>query len=174
MDSLPNEILKQLLPPEPDLDALDLDAPATGSRRQPRKPAKLSDHWSTALLLERAAYLRKLARNGDGSESETLKQYPGHCAMLSFRSRDGQAEVHENFADVFYVLDGRATLVTGGTVAEAVSVGPGETRGSSVIEGTRQELRAGDVAHVPAGMPHQMLVAGDKTITCLVIKIQEN
>ncbi len=94
--------------------------------------------------------------------------------MLSFRSSNGEAEIHENFADVFYVLDGRATLVTGGRVAGAVSIGPGETRGASVEGGRPQELRAGDVAHVPAGMPHQMLVAGDKTVTCMVIKIQEN
>jgi len=45
---------------------------------------------------------------GDGAASETLREYPGHCAMLLFRSRDGAAEVHENFADVFYVLDGHA------------------------------------------------------------------
>ena len=36
----------------------------------------------------------------------------------------------------------------------------------------RQELRAGDVAHVPAGVPHQMLVSGEQTISCLVVKIQ--
>jgi quercetin dioxygenase-like cupin family protein len=93
--------------------------------------------------------------------------------MLSFRSRDGEAELHENFADVFYVLDGRATLVTGGTVAGAHRIGPGEMRGSSVEGGARQELRAGDVAHVPAGVPHQMLVVGEKTVTCLVMKVQE-
>jgi uncharacterized RmlC-like cupin family protein len=40
--------------------------------------------------------------------------------------------------------------------------------------GARQELRAGDVAHVPAGVPHQMLVSGEQTISCLVVKIQEN
>lgn len=169
MDSLPNEIWKELLPAEQDADAL-----AATPQSAQKRPASHSDHWSTALLLERAAYLRKLAKNGDGAESETLKEYPRHCAMLLFRSRDSGAEVHENFADLFYVLDGRATLVTGGTVTGAVTVGPGERRGSMVEGGTRQELRAGDVAHVPAGMPHQMLVAGDKTVTCLVIKIQES
>jgi mannose-6-phosphate isomerase-like protein (cupin superfamily) len=126
------------------------------------------------VLLERAAYLRKLAKNGDGSASETLKEYARHCAMLSFRGRDGEAEVHENFADVFYVLEGRATLVTGGAVVGARFTGPGETRGSSVEGGARQELRTGDVAHVPAGLPHQMLVTSDKTVTCLVMKIEEN
>jgi quercetin dioxygenase-like cupin family protein len=166
MDSLSKEILKELLPAEK-----EIVPPPSTARVGPRSPV---DHWSAAVLLERAAYLRELARHGDGSASETLKEYPQHYAMLSFRSRDGVAELHENFADVFYVLDGRATLVTGGTVAGAHRVGPGEVRGSSVEGGARQELRAGDVAHVPAGVPHQMLVAGEKTVTCLVMKVQEN
>jgi uncharacterized RmlC-like cupin family protein len=126
------------------------------------------------VLLERGSYLRKLAKAGDGQASETLKEYPQHATMLSFRSRDGEAELHENFADVFYVLDGRATLVTGGKVAGARTIGPGEIRGERVEAGTRQELRAGDVAHVPAGVPHQMLVASDKTFTAFVVKIREN
>jgi len=91
--------------------------------------------------------------------------------MLSFRNRDGQAEVHENFADLFYVLEGRATLVTGGKVTGAKTVAPGEMRGDAIEGGSRQELRPGDLAHVPAGLPHQMLVASDKTVTCFVLKI---
>ena len=131
------------------------------------------DHWSPAVLLERAAYLRQMAKHGDGSAGETLKEFPQHFAMLSFRSRDGEAEIHQNFADLFYVVGGSATLVTGGTVAGARTVGPGETRGDSIEGGTRLELRVGDVAHVPAGLPHQMQVASDKSITCFVLKIQE-
>jgi mannose-6-phosphate isomerase-like protein (cupin superfamily) len=131
------------------------------------------DHWSPAVLLERAAYLRKMAKHGDGSASETLKEYPQHFAMLSFRSRSGGVEVHERFADLFCVMAGSATLVTGGVVEGARVVGPGETRGKSIDGGTKQKLRAGDVAHIPAGTPHQMLLTGDETITSLVMKVQE-
>ena len=168
MDKIKNQILKELLPVEKDV------APAAArARAKGQKPALQLDHWSSAVLLERAAYLHKLARQGDGSAGETLKEYPRHCAMLSCRCRDGEAEIHENFADVFYVLDGRTTLVTGGTIVGARLTKPGETRGSSIEGGVRQELRAGDVAHVPAGLPHQMLLAGEQTVTCLVMKMQE-
>lgn len=139
----------------------------------PRGPKNPVDHWTPPLLLERAAYLRKLAKHGDGSASETLKEYPQHCAMLSFRSRSGEVEVHDRFADLFVVLAGAATLVTGGTVTGARIVGPGETRGDAIAGGTLQNLRPGDVAHVPAGTPHQMLLKGDETITSLVMKVQE-
>ena len=70
------------------------------------------------MLLERAAYLRKLARAGDGQASETLHEYPQHRAMLSFRSRNGEVEVHEKWADLFFVMAGAATLVTGAACAE--------------------------------------------------------
>ena len=151
MDLLSNAILKDV-----DLDEV---SPKAGA---PKNPV---DHWSLAVLLERAAYLRKLAKHGDGSASETLKEYPQHCAMLSFRSRDGEVEVHERFADLFCVLAGKATLVTGGVVNGARSIAPGETRGVSIDGGARQTLRAGDVAHVPAGTPHQMLVKAEDTFT---------
>ncbi len=159
MDLLSREILKDV--------NLDDVSPKTIQAKNP------VDHWSPAVLLERAAYLRKLAKHGDGSASETLKEYPRHCAMLSFRSRDGEAEVHEKFADLFCVLAGKATLVTGGVVNGVRTVAPGETRGTSIEGGARQTMRAGDFAHVPAGTPHQMLVKAEDTITCLVMKVRE-
>ncbi|HME59379.1 MAG TPA: cupin domain-containing protein [Terracidiphilus sp.] len=172
MDKIAKAILKEVLPAEKDI------APPAVAQAGRKKPALHLDHWTSAILLERAAYLHKLARQGDGSAGETLKEYPRHCAMLSFRGRDGEAEAHENFADVFYVLEGRATMVTGGRVAGARLIKQGETRGDSIecgIEGgAQQDLRAGDVAHVPAGLPHQMLVAGEQTVTCLVMKVEEN
>ncbi len=140
---------------------------------RPQKPKNPVDHWSHAVLLERGAYLRKMARFGDGSASETLKEYPQHAAMLSFRSRSSEADIHERFADLFIVLSGAATLVVGGTVAGARLAAPGETRGASIEGGVRQNLRPGDVAHVPAGTPHQMLLKGEETFTCLVMKVQE-
>ena len=148
----------------------DVALEAAVPRHEQRGPA---DHWAPHILLERAAYLRKMAKAGNGSASETLREYPRHKAMLSFRSRSGEVEVHENFADLFCVLAGSATLITGGAVVGARAVGPGETRGDSIEGGARQDLKAGDVAHVPAGTPHQMLLSGDRTVTCFVLKIQE-
>jgi len=151
------------------LREVSLDDVAPKSKA-PKNPV---DHWSPAVLLERAAYLRKIAKLGDGSASETLREYPQHFAMLSFRSRSGEVEVHERWADLFCVLAGSATLVTGGVMDGAKTVGPGETRGKSIEGGVKQRLRAGDVAHVPAGTPHQMLLSGDETITTLVMKVEE-
>ena len=131
------------------------------------------DHTTRPVLMERAAYLKQMARASEGSASEVLKEYPRHNIQLSVRLRSGIAELHEQFADIFIVLDGRATLVTGGTIVKPQTTGPGEVRGTIVEGGTRQELRAGDVAHIAPGTPHQILLAGDATFSAMVIKVQE-
>lgn len=132
-----------------------------------------SDHWSTAQLLERAKHLQALAAKGDGSASETLEKYPHHYTMLAFRQSNGSGELHQNYADVFYIVDGHATLVTGGNLVDQKTTGPGEIRGKSVEGGSRQELKAGDMAHIPAGMPHQMLLEAGTTVTYFVLKVEE-
>jgi mannose-6-phosphate isomerase-like protein (cupin superfamily) len=132
-----------------------------------------TDHWYPAQLVERAKHLRELAAQGDGSASETLVKYPHHYTMLAFRGRSGGGELHQNFADFFYIVDGHATLTTGGEVVDAKTTAPGEIRGTSVKGGTSQDLRTGDVVHIPAGVPHQMLVAEGDSVTYFVVKVQE-
>jgi mannose-6-phosphate isomerase-like protein (cupin superfamily) len=165
MDDFSKTILKELLPREKEVRA---------PKRKKREDEIALDHLAAPVLLERAAYLRKLAKLSEGTASEVLKTYPQHAIHLLVRSRDGGAEQHARFADLFIVLDGRAALATGGTIKGARTIAPGEIRGDAVEGGTRQELRAGDIAHVPAGLPHQMLVAGDRPVTCLVIKIEQS
>jgi mannose-6-phosphate isomerase-like protein (cupin superfamily) len=166
MDDFSRAILRELLPAEKE--------PPRAKKSKHDRDESVLDHLAAPILLERAAYLRKLARLSQGSASEVLKEYPGHAIHLLVRSRDGGAEQHEQFADLFIVVDGRAVLVTGGAIADATVIAPGEVRGSSVVGGSLQELRAGDLAHVPAGLPHQMLVSGDKFVTCLVLKIAQD
>jgi len=142
---------------------------ATGAFAQ----SMISDRWSREQLLERARHLRELAAQGDGSASETLEKYPHHYTMLAFRNQSGGGELHENFADLFTIVDGHATLVTGGELVDAKTIAPGELRGSSVQGGTRQELHPGDEVHIPAGMPHRMLLEPGATVTYFVVKVEE-
>ncbi|HEX3891390.1 MAG TPA: hypothetical protein VHW46_02360 [Terracidiphilus sp.] len=165
MDDFSKAILRELLPSE------KLPSPPRSKRD---KTEDLLDHLASPVLLERAAYLKKLARASEGSASEVLRQYPQHAIHLLVRSRNGGAEQHALFADLFIVIEGRAALLTGGTITEAKTIAPGEIRGSSIHGGIQQDLRAGDLAHVPAGLPHQMLVSGDKFVTCLVLKIEQD
>jgi mannose-6-phosphate isomerase-like protein (cupin superfamily) len=64
------------------------------------------------------------------------------------------AEVHANEADLFYVIEGRATQVLGGSVIDGKQTAPGQIRGARTEGGQMYQLGKGDVMWVPAGMPH--------------------
>ena len=91
----------------------------------------------------------------------------------------GVAAVHYKVSEVYHVIDGAATLVTGGTMVNAkprspdeVSVkfedGPGAS-GISIQGGTSQRIKAGDVVVIPAGVPH-WFSAIEGSITYLVVR----
>ena len=64
------------------------------------------------------------------------------------------AEIHANEADLFYVVDGRATQVLGGRVIDGKDTGPGQVRGPKTEGGQTYQLGTGDIMWVPAGTPH--------------------
>mgnify|MGYP001449079454 FL=1 len=72
----------------------------------------------------------------------------------SRRTEPGVAEVHMKDTDIIYVLEGKATLVTGGTVVEGKETGPEEIRGKEISGGDPRSIGKGDVIVVPAGTPH--------------------
>jgi uncharacterized protein GlcG (DUF336 family)/mannose-6-phosphate isomerase-like protein (cupin superfamily) len=72
----------------------------------------------------------------------------------SRRDGPGKAEIHQLDTDIFYVLEGTATLVTGGKVPDAAPIGPNELRGSRIEGGESKTIAQGDVVVVPHGTPH--------------------
>jgi mannose-6-phosphate isomerase-like protein (cupin superfamily) len=131
------------------------------------------DHFTQSEIIEKAQALNVKAQGPDGTASVKLDEYPNHFTMIALRHKDGGAEVHENYADFFFVVQGHATLVTGGTVPEAKMAMPGELRGPSIQNGDRTSLREGDIVHIPAGVPHQLLIADGSTFIYFVVKVKE-
>lgn len=77
-----------------------------------------------------------------------------YMVHTSRREKPGMAEIHTRDADIIYVLEGTATLVTGGTAVDAKPVADGEIRGREIAGGEPRGLAKGDVIIVPAGTPH--------------------
>jgi mannose-6-phosphate isomerase-like protein (cupin superfamily) len=63
------------------------------------------------------------------------------------------ASVHEKDAELFYMMDGTATLVTGGKLVEGTKDGD-NWRGKGIEGGKSQKMAKGDLMMVPAGVPH--------------------
>jgi quercetin dioxygenase-like cupin family protein len=78
-----------------------------------------------------------------------------YMVHASRREAPGMAEVHTKDADIVYVLDGTATLVTGGTAVDLKNTAPDEFRGTAIDNGDTRQLNKGDVVIIPAGVPHQ-------------------
>ena len=70
------------------------------------------------------------------------------------RTAAGQVEIHTKETDIFYVVDGEATFVTGGTMVGGKETQPNQLRGTSIDGGETYRLKKGDSIVVPAGVPH--------------------
>jgi len=110
-----------------------------GQRTADATDAVLLDHKEVAAAFAAGA---PLVENGS---------YKVHASR---RDGAGEAEIHLNDTDVFYVLDGRATFVTGGALIDGHETGPAELRGSRIDGGNVRQLARGDVVVVPEGVPH--------------------
>jgi mannose-6-phosphate isomerase-like protein (cupin superfamily) len=113
------------------------------------------------------------AASGSGSGGATLGDYKSHAIKLSVRTQSGGAEAHAYYDDIFVVTEGKATLVTGGSIVGAKTDSTGETKGSSIQNGQSEVIAKGAVVHIPAGMPHQLIVVPGGVYSSIVIKIEE-
>lgn len=80
-----------------------------------------------------------------------VRDYKIHASR---RDGSGMAEIHTRDTDVAYVLQGSATLVTGGVVVGVEEIGAEELRGSAIEGGEIRRLEPGDVVVIPNGTPH--------------------
>jgi glc operon protein GlcG len=89
------------------------------------------------------------------SQGAVLFDPGGNYAInTSRRDSPGVVELHEKDSDIFYVIRGSATFITGGTLLDGKKVAENEIRGTQLKAGVPQALVAGDVIVVPAGLPH--------------------
>ncbi len=78
----------------------------------------------------------------------------GFRVNASRRDGPGEAEVHLSDTDIFYVLQGQATVVTGGSVVQPRNLSATEVRGTQLSGGEERRIGKGDVITIPRGVPH--------------------
>lgn len=110
------------------------------------------------------------SKRNHGSVSKVIGSFGNYLVELVQRNSSGIVEEHLTKNDIFFIRDGSATLILGGTVINGKSSAPNEIRGDSVQNGTKYTVRAGDIIHIPAKVPHQMLLAPGETVAYTVVK----
>ena len=128
------------------------------------------DHWTAGQLRTREEVLRKTVKNGLASEA--LGHWGNHLLLKTHReASSGQAELHETQADLIVIQSGEAMILIGGRIVNGKTTAIHEIRGTSIERGERRALKAGDVLHVPAKTPHQVLLDAGQTLDYMVLKI---
>jgi mannose-6-phosphate isomerase-like protein (cupin superfamily) len=109
-----------------------------------------------------------------GNKVEELIDSSGmqlRVAIQHEKDRTGAAaEVHDASDDVYYVLEGSATLTLGGKLDSPKEVEPGEWRSPKIVDGKTFEITKGNLIVVPRGTPHQRSTA-NKDFNMILIKI---
>ena len=109
---------------------------------------------SGAADAEKVTYLPAAQVRAAFAKGMPLLEVEGYKVHASRREGPGQAEVHLLDTDIVYVLEGTATVVTGGRVLGPHEIAPQEVRGSGIDGGASVELAPGDVLVIPDGLPH--------------------
>ena len=107
-----------------------------------------------AAMADEVTYVSKDKVAAAMSKGGPLTDGSNYKVSVSRRTGPGQAEVHATETDILYIMEGSATFVTGGTVTDEKTTGPGQMRGSGIQGGKTQALGKGDVIVVPKGVPH--------------------
>ena len=103
-----------------------------------------------------AAALARLPADRPSSSVRVFSLDPYNVNVERRLPRPQGASLHEAQAEFFYVVEGSATLLTGGKLV-------GETRngtnlaGKAIEGGTSQKFGKGDFLMVPSGVPHQFV-----------------
>jgi hypothetical protein len=126
--------------------------------------------WTPAAIQQREEMLMKSIAP-DHSSRETLADYGDHRFRLLYRNADGLPEQHDKIVDVVIVHSGEGALMMGGTMSGRTgSASTGEYLGTALTGGQLHPLAAGDILHIPAGIPHSFRVPAGKHITYVLLK----
>ncbi|HEV2387899.1 MAG TPA: hypothetical protein VGS20_11655 [Candidatus Acidoferrales bacterium] len=145
------------------------------------QPAKTS-YWSIDAIRRAHATLDAADAAGKPADGPVLDGMPlqtrTHVYFVEHRAagQSSPAEVHEGASDVYVIMGGGGTMITGGEIVNRKNFAgpegpiPGEYRGTSIEGGTSYAVREGDLVSIPPRVPVQA-VAGPGGLTYLVLRI---
>jgi mannose-6-phosphate isomerase-like protein (cupin superfamily) len=120
--------------------------------QSPEKPTKLfTSAADVSALISKAKGERK---EGQALVTEPMLELGSYDGHLEYRPSVGNAAVHEREAEMFYVIEGSATLVTGGNLVNETRTNATNLSGSAIEGGMSRSIAKGDFILVPENTPH--------------------
>lgn len=125
----------------------------------PPPVASLKTFASSADVQALIAKAKGEHKDGEPIVTEPILQFAPYTATLEYRTSVGAAGVHPDQAEMIYVIEGSATLTTGGKIA-----------GDKIEGGDSRTVSKGDFLVIPEGTPHWFNVI-PKTLVLMTIKM---
>ena len=127
---------------------------------------------SGAFHLSAADLVTAIARTKRDNENAVFVDHPNAYRLaVEYRRPPQRAASHATEAELWVVMDGSATVVTGGTIVDG-QLAPNSTNtfGPAIEGGTSQQVNKGDFLLVPEGVPH-MITDASPDITFVSFEI---
>ncbi len=123
----------------------------------PAKTAPAAAQSAPAVKIVTAAELAALVgkQPKDSNGFAPFIQLAPYSVGMEHRIKGQGAAVHEKDAELFYVIDGSGTLVTGGKLVDEKRTNDSNLSGSGIQGGVSRKVSKGDWIIVPEGVPHQ-------------------
>ena len=131
---------------------------------------QIEEHKQNMVAVEETDVAITMVPSGGGSASHQI----GVSMVVRY---DGQSNqyyaVHDDVAEVYYVLEGRGRMKLGGTITDwsrrPVSIENGRgSRGTTAVGAQDITIKAGDMLIIPAGTPHKWDFAEEFTYYVVV------
>jgi mannose-6-phosphate isomerase-like protein (cupin superfamily) len=100
-----------------------------------------------------AAIVAKQPKDANGFQA--FIELSPYSVSMEHRIKGQGAAVHEKDAELFYVIEGSGTLVTGGKLVDEKRTHDANLSGTAIQGGASKKVSKGDWIIVPEGVPHQ-------------------
>ena len=137
---------------------------AASAAAQTPAPQDSRTFASSADIQALIANARQNHKPGTPTMSQRVLGLAPYTASLEHRTAVGPAAVHEKDAEMFYVIEGSGTLVTGGKLTKQTRPNPTNLSGDGIEGGQSRPVAKGDVFIVPENTPHWFSVINGELI----------
>ena len=132
--------------------ALVAQLPAQQKGKQAPPPPKT--YTSAQEVVAMMAKAKNERKQDQANYIQGILRLAPYSANLEYRAAVGPAAVHEKEAELFYVIDGSGTLITGGKLAGESRTNADNLTGTAIEGGETQAVAKGDFFIVPENTPH--------------------
>ncbi len=118
-------------------------------------PAPVFKDYASSTEVQGLIAAAKARRTTEPNIIQPLLRLAPYAANLEYRASVGPAAVHLHEAEMFYVVQGSANLVTGGALVNQTQPNADNLSGTAIKDGVERRVQTGDFVIVPEKTPHQ-------------------